>query len=135
MRPAPAATPERQSTVVPNTSKVRARTLLRSEGTVVLREVALNHRKIKAGEDRARWLALQKKVKAPRDEAFDLLASRAVRPPLDVGRSDRNRVARALPTVVNVDSAQPRAAPGFGAHVDHWYERLEQCFELGLEVG
>src|SRR5258708_37954158 len=63
-RRASAATPLRQSTQVPKTSKVSAWTPLKSanrpstlsapECAVVLREVMLNHRKLEGGEDSAR---------------------------------------------------------------------------------
>src|SRR4030088_2744969 len=54
-RRASAATPERQSTVVPKTSKVRARTPPRRgsalEGGIVFGKITLDYREIKGGED------------------------------------------------------------------------------------
>src|ERR1700682_1532642 len=106
MRRASAATPERQSTVVPKTSKVRARTPLTSglstgKDAVIFREVALDHRQLKCCKDRARLLAFQKEVEAPRDEVLYILGLSATCPVRKVGRPDHHHVMRPLAGLVD----------------------------------
>src|SRR2546427_6362648 len=115
-RPALAATPMRQSTVVPKMSKVRARTSLNRssppEHAVVVREVALDHRELEGGEDRARRLSFEKEVEAPLDQVFHIAALDAAGPALEVGSPDRDGVLGVLARVVDGGLGQP--VIGFG---------------------
>src|SRR6266851_3199978 len=122
-RLASAATPERQATVVPKTSKVRARTPLRGrsapEGGIVFRKVAPDQREVEGGENCVRRLALEKKVEASADQLFHILAFGAGGPALEIGSPDRDSVPGALPGMINRDLAEPILAVGFGVHSDH----------------
>src|SRR5712692_10320963 len=86
---------------------------------VVLREVALDRRKVEGAQDRGRRLAPQEEVDAAPDEILDVLQLVAAPPPGKLRRGHLHRVPGVLAGVVDADLADPASGVGLGLHSHH----------------
>lgn len=89
------------------------------ESGVVIGKVTLNHGEVEGGEDRAWRFPLEEEVEALRDEAFDILALAALRPPGYIRGRDPDQVSGTLAGMVDGDLTSPACAMHFRAHHNH----------------